>query len=122
MMMYSEKQMEYSELILSTLFNNGGRMKESDVCDVLDEKYGEETIDPALQIESLIVTEGIIERDGAFLLLTKEGKKAARKGFGKYLKRQDWLGRVRENKDVVSLAASIGTIIGILLTMIAQCS
>lgn len=114
--------MEYSELILSTLFNNGGRMKESDVCDVLDEKYGEETIGPALQIESLIVTEGMIERDGAFLLLTKEGKNAARKGFGKYLKREDWLGRVRENKDVVSLAASIGTIIGILLTMIAQCS
>lgn len=34
----------------------------------------------------------------------------------------NWLGRVRENKDVVSLATSIGTIIGILLTMIAQCS
>ena len=120
--MYSEKQLDYSDLILSTLYHNGGKMRESDLCDVLDEKYGEETVEPALQIQSLIVTEGLVQRDGAYLTLTKEGKKAARAGLAKYFKRQNMLDRIRENKDIVSLAASIGTIIGVLLTMIAQCS
>lgn len=60
-------------------------MKESDVCDVLDEKYGEETIDPALQIESLIVPEEMIVRDGTYLVLTAKGRQAAEVGFSAYL-------------------------------------
>ena len=91
--MYSKKQLEYSEVILSTLFNNGGRMKESDVCDVLDEKYGEETIDPVLQIESLIHTEGMIVKDGAYLLLTEKGRKAGAKTMREYLR-----GKVRDER------------------------
>ena len=96
MMMYSEKQMEYSELILSTLFNNGGRMKESDVCDVLDEKYGEETIEPALQIESLIVPEGMIVRDGTYPFLTAKGRQAAEAGFAKFLQHPEGNGILKK--------------------------
>lgn len=79
--MYSEKQLEYSDLILSTLYHNGGKMRESDVCDVLDDKYGEETVEPALQIQSLIETEGMIVRRGTYLVLTDWGRQAAETGF-----------------------------------------
>ena len=58
---------------------------ESDVCYVLDEKYGEETVDPALQIESLINPELMIVRDGTYLVLTGRGKSAAEMGFSAYL-------------------------------------
>lgn len=116
--MYSKEQLEYSDLILSTLFNNGGRMKESDLCDVLDEKYGEETIGPALQIESLIVTEQMIVREKAYLVLTKQGRKAAKSGLQKFLKREDMLDRVRENKDIVGYAIGIGTLVGYLVNAV----
>lgn len=116
--MYSKEQLEYSDLILSTLFNNGGRMKESDLCDVLDEKYGEETIGPGLQIESLIVTEQMIVRGKAYLVLTKQGRKAAKSGLQKFLKREDMLDRVRENKDIVGYAIGIGTLVGYLVNAV----
>ncbi len=120
--MYSKQQLEYSDLILSTIYNNGGRMMESDVYDVLDGKYGEETVDPALQMESLIITEGLIVRDGSYLVLTEKGKKGAKDGFAKFLKKQELLDRVRENKDIVSFAVGIGTAIGYILTLFAQCT
>lgn len=110
--MYSEKQLEYSDLILSTLYHNGGKMRESDVCDVLDDKYGEETIDPALQIESLIVTEEMIVRDGAYLVLTEKGRMAGEVGLEKFLRHPG--GSRRINKVVLEI------LIGVLASLIAS--
>ena len=104
--------MEYSDLILSTLYHNGGKMRESDMCDVLDEKYGEETIDPALQIESLIVTEEMIVRDGAFLVLTEKGRMAGEMGFEKFLRHPDGS---RKTKKIV-----LEILIGVLASLIAS--
>ena len=116
--MYSKKAIEYSNVILSALAANDGKMRESDVLDILDEKYGEETDEPALQIESLIATEQMIVREKAYLILTKEGRKAAKSGLQKFLKREDMLDRVRENKDIVGYAIGIGTLVGYLVNAV----
>ena len=119
--MYSKEQLEHSDFILKAMSENGGRMEKSDLAGLLDDKYGY-AIEPHLQLEQLIVTEGMIERQNAWLFLTKKGQEAARRGFANHLRRQDWLDRVRENKDIVSMAAGVGTIIGVVLTVLAQCT
>ncbi len=119
--MYSKEQIGHSDFILKTIAEKGGRMEKSDLAGLLDDKYGY-TVEPHLQLEQLIVTEGMIERQNAWLFLTKKGQEAARRGFANHLRRQDWLDRVRENKDIVSMAAGIGTIIGVVLTVLAQCT
>lgn len=119
--MYTKEQIEHSDFILKTMDKNGGRMENSDLAGLLDDKYGY-TLEPHLQLEQLIVTEGMVERKNAWLFLTKKGQDSAKRGFANHLRRQDWLDRVRENKDIVSMAAGIGTIIGVVLTVLAQCT
>ncbi len=110
--MYSKEQTEYSDLILSTIYTNGGRMLEYEVCDVLDEKYGEETVDPALQIESLIIPELMIVRDGTYLVLTDRGRSAAEKGFARFIQRSEGNGKAK--KIIWEIA------IGVLASLIAS--
>ena len=117
----SEQQLRYAEFILAALAKAGGKIERSRMIGLIQEQYNYDP-QPELQLEQLMITEGMIEQKGAWLFLTKEGKKAAGSGFRKYMKRQDMLERVRENKDIVGCAASIGTLIGVMLTILSQCS
>ena len=119
--MITKEQIEHSDFILKTMVENGGRMDKSDLAGLLDDKYGY-TVEPHLQLEQLIITEKMVERQNAWLFLTKKGQKAARIGFMGYLRRQDWLDRIKENKDLVGMAAGIGTIIGVVFTILVQCT
>ena len=119
--MYTKEQIGHSDFILKTMVENGGRMDKSDLAGLLDDKYGY-TVEPHLQLEQLIITEKMVERQNAWLFLTKKGQKAARIGFMLYLRRQDWLDRIKENKDLVGMAAGIGTIIGVVFTILVQCT
>ena len=119
--MYSKEQLEYSDFILKAMSENGGRMEKSDLAGLLDDKYGY-AIEPHLQLEQLIITEGMIERENAWIFLTKSGIKASKVGFGKYITRQDFLERIRENKDIVSFATGVGTLVGAAITLLTQCT
>lgn len=119
--MYSKEQIEQSDFILKTMAEKGGRMEKSDLAGFLDDKYGY-TIEPHLQLEQLIITEDMIMQKNAWIFLTKKGYGAAKRGFANYLRKQSRLERVRENKDIVSMAAGLGTIIGVILTVLAQCT
>jgi len=113
--MYSKQQLEYSDMILSTIYNDGGRKLEYEVCDVLDSKYGEETVEPALQIETLIHTEGMIVKDGAYLVLTEKGKKAGAKSLKKYLRRKAWDERIERWSRYLNFGKAVWWLIGGLM-------
>ena len=120
-MMYSKEQIEHSDFILKTMAAHGGRMEKSHLSGMLSEKYNYARA-PHLQLEQLIITEGMIERENAWIFLTKSGIKASKMGFDKYLKCQDALERIRENKDIVSLATGLGTLIGAAVTLLTRCT
>ena len=115
--MYSKEQLEHSDFILKAMSENGGRMEKSDLAGLLDDKYGY-AIEPHLQLEQLIITEGMIEREDAWLFLTKRGEKAAKSGFSKYLKRQDRWERLKDNADIAALGASVVAITDVLLRLL----
>ncbi len=119
--MYSKEQIEHSDFILKLMAAHGGRMEKSHLAGMLSEKYNYARA-PHLQLEQLIITDGMIERENAWIFLTKSGIKASKVGFGKYITRQDFLERIRENKDIVSFATGVGTLVGAAITLLTQCT
>ena len=114
--MYSKEQIGHSDFILKAMAENGGRMDKSDLAGLLDDKYGY-TVEPHLQLEQLIITEGMIERQNAWLFLTKKGQKAAQRGFCKYLRKQDMWERIKENADVAAAGGFLVALLDILLRL-----
>ena len=82
--MYTREQIEYSDFILKTMKDYGGRMEKSHLAGILHDKY-DYAIEPELQLLHLINEEQLLRLEGAWLFLTKKGQKVDDSSMSRYL-------------------------------------
>ena len=117
--MYSKEQTEQADFILKTLHDKGGSMEYSDMAHLLNDRYNYDDA-PFHLLKQLSDIDGLVIRNGNHLMLTQEGRKAAKRGTKAHLAMQDFLDRIKENKDIVSVVASICTIAGTVIGLLIQ--